>query len=134
MIRNKYRPVGARVPELAIDAQLYTGGRCVSPNGRLERRIVANLIAHLKKHNFRPVSVHDGDEETRATDTKAVMELVFNLDDCWVYFARKGYANPRSMRLVLGNGDCILSDWRYDLDDTDGFNAALEAFNTDDWA
>lgn len=124
----KYRPVSVRVPELDIDA-----GRAVQPTGRIERRIVANLIAHLKKHGFAPVAVYDGHDETSATTTNAVMELVFNGPRrAWVYFKRKGYT-AHGVRLVLGNGDCIVSDWRYATLDHDGFNAAMDAFNSDDW-
>ncbi len=117
------------VPELEHDAMMLARfGHRVSANGRIERRIVAALVAHLAAHGFQPVKVWDGEEEITATDTKAVMELVFNLDEASVHFARPdGFSH--AVLLVLGNGEDIVSDWNYTRGDTDGFSAAMDAFD-----
>ncbi len=62
-------------------------GRQVSANGRLERRIVANLFAHLASCNWFPVALDDGDTTTEVASPRAVMELMFNLDLCRVTMA-----------------------------------------------
>ncbi len=117
------------VPVLDIDKQLHRG-ETMLPRSRIERRVVANLIAHLEKAGFALATVFDGDEENKVTTMKEAMELVFNLDDCWINFARTPKSSYRGVRIVLGNDgyDCI-SDWKYSTADSDGFNKAMEAFD-----
>lgn len=119
------------VPTLEIDREMLTKyGRKVSPTGRLERRIVATLIAHLATKGFELHSVYDGEVETKVHQTKGAMELVFNLDEASLRF----HPYPGDMTkwhgvlLVMGNGEDIISDWNYSQGDADGFNAAMESF------
>jgi hypothetical protein len=117
------------VPDLEHDAMMLREfGHTVSDRGRLERRIVAALLTHLGTRGFRPRSVWDGMGSTPATDTKAVMELVFNLDEARVYFG------SHSVVFILGNGVDILSDWTYSKGDADGFDAAMQAFDAEVYA
>jgi hypothetical protein len=117
------------VPELEHDAMMLREfGHTVSDRGRMERRIVAALLAHLSARGFEPRSVWDGEEDTPATDTKAVMELVFNLDESRVYFG------SHSVVFILGNGVDVLSDWTYSKGDADGFDAAMQAFSSEAYA
>lgn len=48
------------VPILDIDARLY-GDRPIGARGKLERRIVAGLIAHLTEAGWLPSGLFDGD-------------------------------------------------------------------------
>lgn len=114
-------------PALKIDRILHPDGR-IHPIGRAERRVLWNLMAHLAKVGFNPHSVV-WDEVTMTPTPEAVMEMVFNLDDCWVHFGA-GADDAHSIYVVLGNDgvDCI-SDWNYYKDDRDGFNKAMEAFD-----
>jgi hypothetical protein len=114
------------VPVLKVDE-----GRNVLPNGRLERRIVADLIAHLDVAGFVPAVVWDGEVEEPCSDAKSAMEFIFNLDEASVRFFRRGHldAGWHGVLLVLGNGIDIISDWNYLTNDTDGFNAAMESFD-----
>lgn len=108
----------------------------------LERRIVAALLAHLYRKGWDCVRVDDGEEETQMPLTidslaarKAVMELVFDLDDVRLYFAPTGDRDgtEHGVLLVLGNGIDVLSDWSYTEGDDDGFNAAMDAFDAEAW-
>ena len=128
-------------PTLEIDARLgYGPGRTMSPEAKCERRIANNLIRHLKAAGFQPVSVWDGETDEAAITAKAMLELIFNLDECRLYFKRGTVAAVRddnddgeaefSVVLTLGNGTDIVSDWTFDdSDDGVAFNAALDAFS-----
>lgn len=117
-------------PALDHDAMMSQRfGSKVSANGHLERAIAWNLCAHLAAAGFAVTDVHDGEEETEVSDAKAALELVFNLDEAWLNFT-KG-KRSHTVFLVMGNGDCIVSDWNYSADDADGFNAAMDAFNAE---
>jgi len=99
----------------------------------LERRIVAGLIAHVERAGFKLHSVFDGEKTTRTRDAKSAMELIFNLDEASLRFfkSERFAAGWHGVLLVLGNGEDIVSDWNYFADDRDGFNAAMDAFNVE---
>lgn len=140
----------ANVPALDCDALALTRyGHKVSPNGKLERRIVANLIAHCGNHGFVPSYVWDGEEATRVHDAKSAMECIFNLDEASLRFVPAGaevgkpdpynngytaHDNEHGVLLILGNGIDIVSDWNYNAGDADGFNACMEAFDAEEFA
>jgi hypothetical protein len=122
-----------RVPSLDHDAMMKRRfGTEVSATGRRERRIVANLIAHMEREGWKVQGVHDGDGFDKTPDMKSAMELIFNLDLAGLYF-EKGDAEHRVL-LVLGNDMDIVSDWNYSEGDPDGFNAAMEKFDVDQYA
>lgn len=118
-------------PALDIDALLYKD-RPMHANAKLERRIVANLLAWMEFKGWNVVEVFDGEEETKVTDAKAAMELIFNLDDVRVYLSN-GKGALHSILLILGNGVDVISDWNFTADDPDGFNAAMSGFNAEDY-
>jgi hypothetical protein len=125
--------VTVKTPSLDHDAMMKKRfGHEVSPKGRQERRIVANLIAHMEREGWKVQGVHDGDGFDKAADMKSAMELIFNLDDAGLYF-EKGDAEHRVL-LILGNGVDIVSDWNYSNGDADGFNAAMEKFDAEQYA
>jgi hypothetical protein len=118
-------------PTLDIDKQLFDG-RYMPPHCKVERRIVWNLLTGLEAAGFHVLAVNDGDGEDKTATIIEAMELVFNLDDCWV-FVKKGHYGNHAIRLVLGNGvDCV-SDWSFHKDDNDGFNAWMEGFKPETW-
>ena len=115
-------------PSLEIDAQNEKRyGQTVSGNGLLERRIVANLVEHMKRGGWNVHQVFDGEEDTLVSDTKSAMELLFNLDEATLRF-KKGHAT-HGIYLVFGNGIELIADWFYSTGDVDGFNAVVDAFD-----
>lgn len=134
-----------QAPALDCDAlMLNKYGRGVSPQGKLERRIVAALIAHVLSAGFKLHSVNDGDEITPVSTAKEAMELIFNLDEASLRFykgGRKGETQDalsaddwHGVLLVLGNGIDIVSDWNYSTGDADGFNATMDSFDPEQFA
>lgn len=119
-------------PTLAIDALLFKDGK-VSANGKLERRIVANLLEFMAHKGWKVSSVYDGEEETATADATAAMELIFNLDEVSVRFADQS-EKIHGVLLVLGNGIDIIADWNYSEGDVDGFNAAISGFDAEEYA
>jgi len=137
-----------QVPNLDHDAMMSKEfNHKITPNGAMERRIVAALIAHMAERGFLIIGVWDGEEWEKADTAKEAMEFIFNLDDCSLRFvkaegfdreahektrdfdSRNAYAaNEHGVYLVLGNNLDIISDWNYFNDDSDGFNAAMDSF------
>lgn len=125
------------VPALDHDAQMLKEfGYRVTPRGRRERRVFAALCAYLAAGGWTPKVADSGESEEQVTDTKSAMEIVFNLDECWVTFSKMigGMENQHSVYIVLGNDLDIVSDWRYHRDDVDGFNALMEKFDPEQFA
>lgn len=121
------------VPALDHDKMMKKRfGEVVRPQGVLERRIVANLIAHMETFGWKPYAVDDDDEATLVGDMKSAMELIFNLDDSLLTFIKDD--TTHGVRLILGNGFDLISDWGYSEGDPDGFNAAMDTFNTEEYA
>lgn len=122
-------------PKLKIDDVLYPpgSGKQMIPRCRLERRIVWNLLAYLAERGFTPKRV-ESDDHVDTPTAKAAMEEIFNLDDCWVAFSNRA-GEERRLYIVLGNdGYDLLSNWEIPDPDADGFGAALDAFNGEDYA
>lgn len=110
--------------------------------GLLERRIVWNLIAHLKRHGWEPRAVNDGDDLILTNgDAIKTMEAVFSVDYAAIGFCpitehATQFRNTKvshDVQIVLGNGEDCISDYNYCEGDADGFNAAMEAFNVEDY-
>lgn len=132
------------VPALPIDKVLYAG-RPMAPHTKLERRIVHNWLNFMAYHSWEVEHVHDGEYWTSVDDLMgdhpdlpkalAVMNLIFNLDDCKVQFGRNHEVRDVShcVRLVLGNGIDLITDWSYSADDADGFNTVMEGFEPQDF-
>lgn len=130
---NKHPPIW-EPPALDHDALMKRKfGHDVKPHGRLERRIVANLIARLAANQFQLLYVDDGEEYSVVGDAKSAMELIFNLDE-----AKLGVGKPGTpahwIYLVLGNGIDIISDYSYTRNDPDGFKAVMDEFDTEEFA
>lgn len=129
---NKQKVIQA--PALNHDAMmLQRFGTQVGPNGKLERRIVANLIRHLLDAGFKVEAVWDGEVNTPCGSMKTAMEVIFNLDQAHLYIYKPKH-KAHWIFLVLGNGVDIVSDWSYTEGDKDGFNVVMEKFNAEDFA
>ena len=137
---NKHTPI--LTPRLDHDASMLERfNTVVGTNGRIERRIVANLIAHMQANGFVVHSVYDGEEETlikylkNGDAIKAAMEIIFNLSECSLRISRADQIEKwHGIWIILGNGEDCIADWNYFADDRDGFNAAMEAFDASEYA
>lgn len=122
-------------PKLLLDKALYEGQN-VPPHVVRERRIVWNLFLHLLQNGGWTVdSVNDGDTDTRTRSAKAAMELIFNLDEAYVFLSNTKTENKAHyIYLVLGNDIDVVSDWSFTEGDPDGFNAAMDKFDAEAFA
>ena len=131
-------------PALDHDAMMLEKyGQGVSPEGKLERRIVWNLCAHLVLAGFVPFRTFDGDCFEYVGGAKEAMEFIFNLDEvslrfipvsCCQLTKKNKERREHGVLLVLGNGVDIVSDWNYTEGDPDGFSAAMDKFDAEDYA
>lgn len=125
-------------PQLQINKVLYHD-RSMAAHVRLEQRIVWNLLLTLEEKGFTSHYVDDGDEQTPATSKKAAMELLFNLDDAYLFLRHKdGDKDTRGMhrtvwiRLVFGNGVDVVSD--YNASNWKGFENVMDKFDAEVYA
>lgn len=117
-------------PPLEHDAMMLARfGQVMHPYMRMERHIVANLFEWLFMHNLlRNVSVDYGEENTECKNAQQAMELMFNLDECYLH------VSGHWISFIFGNGNNgmdMISDYSYSEGDADGFQAAMDAFDTD---
>lgn len=135
---TKYTQVDAKKcipvpPSLKINKTLYSN-REMPVHVRVEQRIVWNLLLALEKKGFLPHMVDSGDEQTKATTKKAVMELLFNLDEADLFLRHEsGEKDAHGMfrtvwiRFVFGNETDVISD--YNASNWKGFEDAVYNFN-----
>lgn len=78
-----------------------------------EATITRRLVRALRKAGTPIVKVDDGEEITPARTERAILELVFNLDECYLLTEDGSW-----VRLVLGNPDPadFIVDYTLDLD------------------
>jgi len=120
-------------PELKIDKVLFKD-RPMPPHCKLERRIVFNLLNHLHKAGFNVQHTFDGEQFEVVTTPTEAMEFIFNLDEVSVRFRKPGFKPEHGVLLVLGNDIDVIADWNYTEGDPDGFDAAMNAFDAEDYA
>jgi hypothetical protein len=94
----------------------------------LERAIVANLIAHLQAAGFEPYKASDGEERHKVSTIKEAMEVIFSVDQAWLYVRKAGVEKGHTVMLVLGNGEDCIADHSVG----DGFDEAMDEFCTID--
>lgn len=114
-------------PKLLINGLLYSD-RDMPVHVRLEQRIVWNLLLVLSKGGWDVNVVDDGEEIINVNSAKAAMELIFNLDDCFVAFKKKD--RKAWVRLVLGNELEVISDFST----TNGFQQIVDDFKPEVYA
>lgn len=142
---------GVIVPELAGDK-----GQKLPPHCIVERRIVANLIAHMLAAGWLLHSVNDGEAVTGCATMSEAMELCFAVDEASLRFWKPLKREVRGateeqlidqyngdlkhchgVLLIFGNGNNgldVISDWNYSDGDRDGFNKLMGAFDTEKFA
>jgi len=126
---------GFNAPPLETDRDRTGVTQKLSPRAVLERRIVWNLLAHMARHGFLPVEVSDGEGGSVALTALAVMEAVFDLDDAEIRFGTVTNTDAHLwVRFVAGNGIDCLPDWMVPKADLMGFDAAMTAFEVEDYA
>lgn len=107
--------------------------------GRIERRVVWNLLHHLHAAGFELRTVFDSDDTVKlegAFEARALaaMNQIFNLDECYLHVGKPGYPS-HYIFLVMGNdGWDVIADNSYFEDDRDGFRAAMDAFDPEAYA
>lgn len=124
-----------QAPDLAIDATMLAMNPryALCARQRTERALVWNLLAHLDAAGFKLYSLSDGEERTKLTDHKEAMELVFNLDECWLHVRKMDSRKAHTIYIVLGNdGWDAIAD--HSCCAEDGFDAAMESFDVEQFA
>lgn len=121
-------------PALNVDT---ADGRPLTLNGKIERRIIWNLIRGLWDAGFKIVSVDDREEKVRCDKAEdpavAAMEVVFSVDEAYlIVHSKKRGGKEHWIKLVGGNGEDIISDWGFTSGDPDGFHAFMEDFTSRD--
>ena len=118
-------------PMLDIDKTMFERfGNVVSENGKLERKIVANVLQYCIDNDFNLISVYDSVELTSVDSVKEAMELIFNLDEAFVYVYNQGY-NQHWVRFNIGEGEDVFSDFSFSEDDEDGFKKLMDCFDVE---
>lgn len=100
-------PIKWNPPTLSCDD--YLQGKMI-PRGRLERRVIWNLLHNLLAAGWKPTEVDDGEELHQIADTgsadelaKATMERVFAVDESRIFFERCANSPRQWVFVVLGN-------------------------------
>jgi len=126
-------------PALEINKVLYEH-REMPLHVRVEQRIVWNLLLALEKAGFTPHLVDDGEEQTSAGSKKAAMELLFNLDDAYLFLSHESAEKTEDgrrlrtawIRFVFGNEIDVISD--YSATNWHGFEDVMDKFNAEEFA
>lgn len=102
-------------PSLRINKALYGpesySQKAMPLHVRLEQRIVWNLLLLLEIAGFDAINVDDGDEITKVSSKVGAMELLFNLDDAYLYLRHSRGKEKVWIRFVFGNELDVISDY-----------------------
>jgi hypothetical protein len=90
----------------------------------LEAKIVRSLIRDLKAEGWIATSVYTDMHEDVRTETQT-MDCVFSVDESTITFSKDG--KRRGVLVVLGNGCDVIADYNVSRDESDGWNALMEA-------
>ncbi len=112
------------VPVLDGDAKDLTNPLNRVEGMKAERRAVALLISHLARAGFALTGASDGEQRKRTTDAKEAMEVVFSVDQSWLYFRNPAHAKGHTVCIILGNADDG-SEVAADYSVGDGFDDAI---------
>ena len=114
------------VPVLKIDEVLYAD-RDMPNHCRLERKALWSILGDMADKGWTAYRTNDGDRNEAHTDDKSVMEVCFNLDECWVTF-RNEACITHTIFLVFGNSpNEIVADWGFTVGDPGRFDPAITA-------
>lgn len=120
-------------PFVLVEAPALDNDTKRPPHARelAERRVVANLVAFMISRGFNLHTASDGEERAWVKSAKEVLEVVFSVDESWVYFRRPDSRRTYVVVCVLGNADDgseVISDHSAPEDDSEGFGKAMDAF------
>ncbi len=69
----------------------------------IEKRMVRKLIRVAKAHGYKLTKIWDGEQMEKVTTESEAMDLVFNLDECRMYFKRDDQPKAHCAVIILGN-------------------------------
>jgi hypothetical protein len=69
----------------------------------IEKRMVRKLIRVAKAHGYKLTKIWDGEQTEKVSTESDAMELVFNLDECRMYFKRDDQPKAHCAVIILGN-------------------------------
>jgi len=121
-------------PALKCDALMVERlGIALRPDQLQERKLVWNLIAHLKGGGFEIVGVWSSFSRrtVKTTAPKKAMELIFARSESELRVQRTG-CHQHSILLLPNNGNVgldIVFHYKTTTGDPDGFTAAMDAFD-----
>lgn len=122
------------VPALDIDKVIYKG-EPLPTRQQIERRVVWNLLQFMAQNGWIVRRINDGDDNHQfkgdtQTRIKAAMELVFNLDECHIYFWDGSSKKGHVAYIILGNdGWDAIAD--YGFSETDNFATVMQEFDSE---
>lgn len=100
----------------------------LSPEDELTRRIVSKLMRYLGSKGFDVVAVVDEEERYETSDPAVAMGHIFAVGEASLRVWREGGGSEHGILLIPSNGEDIISDWNYSVDDADGFENAMKNF------
>jgi len=139
-------PVSVEVPALKCDQKsLLKYGTILTSWNRRERRIVANLIAHLNRNGYSVIGVYDGDEEVAVKDVRGAMEVAFGGDKAELIVRHSEADQTLGLKgacdhviiLVFNNGNDgldVIENTAIHRGDAGRFTPVLEAFHPEVFA
>jgi hypothetical protein len=92
----------------------------------IEKRVIRKLIRVAKAHGYKLTKIWDGEQMERVSTETEAMALVFNLDECRMYFKRDDQPKAHCAVIILGNdgwdsiADCSMGE---------GWDDVMEAMN-----
>ena len=92
------------------------------------RRIVGKLMRYLETNGFVIAGVLDEEESYVTSDPAVAMGHIFAVNEASLRVQKNGLEH--GILLIPSNGEDIISDWNYSVDDADGFNAVMEGFTS----
>jgi hypothetical protein len=116
------------VPVLDIDKD-----RKLSPPAVLQRRIVANLLAHMAEAGWTVSQVYCDGEFIETPTAKDAMELIHGLDQSDLTFVNAS-EDAHGVRLIPSNDVDMIVDWTFAENDPDGFGARMDEFDAELYA
>lgn len=69
----------------------------------IERKVVRHLIRTAKQHGYAVTKIFDGEEMVKCKTETEVMDTVFSVDECTIYFKRPDQAKGHCAVIILGN-------------------------------
>ncbi len=69
----------------------------------MERKVIRHLIRTAKRHGYALTKASDGEVVHKVSTEAAAMDVVFSVDEAWLYFKHPAQPKGHSVFIVLGN-------------------------------